>query len=105
MVIFEVVSVLRKKIKLTEIQWTHILLQHGEIHDQLDKVKETIIDPDFVLFDEEEDNFQYYKFYDITPVTAKYMLVIVKHLNTEGFIITTFFTRKVKKVEVVWSKK
>jgi hypothetical protein len=32
------------------------------------------------------------------------MLVVTKILNKEGFIITAFFTDKIKKGEIIWKK-
>jgi len=40
-----------------------------------------------------------------TPVTEKYLLVAIKTLNREGFIVTAFFTDRVKKGGFVWKKK
>lgn len=105
MIVFEVVSALNKKIRLTDVQLFHLLIHHNELSNQTERMKETLTDPDLVLYDRKEGNFHYYKHYIDTPVTEKYMLVIAKHLNKGGFIITAFFTRKVKKVEIVWSKK
>lgn len=82
-----------------------MILQHDELTNQIGRMKKALTNPDFVLYDKKEDNFHYYRYYVDTPVTEKYMLVIVKHLNKEGFIITAFFTRKVKKVEIVWSRR
>ncbi|MBI4171107.1 MAG: hypothetical protein HY514_05385 [Candidatus Aenigmarchaeota archaeon] len=47
----------------------------------------------------------FYKLYDKTPVTRKYLLVAVKVLDKEGFVITAFFTEKIKKGDLLWPKK
>ncbi|MCL5877023.1 MAG: hypothetical protein M1540_04340 [Candidatus Bathyarchaeota archaeon] len=49
-----------------------------------------------------------YKLYSKTPVTRKFMLVVVKASNEESFIVTAFYTDKVKKgdiIRVLWEKK
>ena len=46
----------------------------------------------------------FYKFYDKSPVTQKYMLVAVEVLDGEGFIVTVFFTDKIKKGDLIWKK-
>jgi len=56
----------------------------------------TLQDPDFVLYSKDDDNYQYHKFFSETPVTEKHLLVVVKHLDDEGFVITAFFLRKIK---------
>ena len=63
---------------------------------QEEKIKPTLQDPDLVLYSSGDDNYQYYKFFPKTPVEEKHLLVVAKHMNDEGFIITAFFVRKVK---------
>jgi hypothetical protein len=46
----------------------------------------------------------YYKLYEGTPVTKKYLLVAVKVENGEGFILASFFTDKVEAGECLWEK-
>ena len=46
----------------------------------------------------------FYKLYAKTPVTQKFMLVAVQILNGEGFIVTAFFTDKIKKGDLIWKK-
>jgi len=41
------------------------------------------------------------KFFSKTPMEEKHLLVVAKHTNDEGFIITAFFVRKVKEKEKV----
>jgi len=97
MIIFEVISKLDKKVRLTEIQWAHIELKHKELRNQIQKMKATLENPDIIYYSQIEENYHYYKYFKETPVTEKYILLIVKHLNDEGFIITAFFVGKIKK--------
>lgn len=62
------------------------------------KIRETLAEPDFAVQSVSDDSFQYGKRYDATPVTKKIMLVIVKHLNSDGFVITTFFVNRIRVV-------
>ena len=48
--------------------------------------------------------YLFYKLYAETPVTQKFMLVVVEVLNGEGFIVTAFFTDKIKKGDLIWKK-
>ncbi|MEW6416890.1 MAG: PBECR2 nuclease fold domain-containing protein [Nitrospirota bacterium] len=97
MLIFEVLSKLNKKIRLTEIQWAHIESKHKELKNQIQKMIATLENPDFVYYSPTEENFHYYKRFEETPVTEKYLLMVAKHLNDDGFIITAFFVSKIKK--------
>jgi len=45
-----------------------------------------------------------YRFFNRTPVTSKYLAVVVKVLNQEGFIITAYFTERVRRGKVLWKK-
>jgi hypothetical protein len=98
MSIFEIVSKLNKEIRLTEIQWVHIRYKHPELNNQIKKIILTIQSPDFIYYSLKEDNYHYYKNFKHTPVTEKYLLAVVKHLNKEGFVITAFFISKVRKI-------
>jgi hypothetical protein len=48
--------------------------------------------------------WMFYKLYPHSPVSEKYMLVIVEVTDAEGFIVTAFFTDKVKKGGLLWKK-
>lgn len=96
MIIFEVRSRLDRKVRLTRAQWNHITVRHREIEGQERKIAMTLQDPDFVLYSKGDDNHQYHKVFSETPVTGKYLLVVAKHLNDEGFIITAFFIGRIK---------
>lgn len=106
MPIFEAVSKLNKKIRLTQVQWAHIRHEHPELDDQTKKIISAIEAPDFIYYSPKEDNYHYYKYFEHTPVTEKYLLAVVKHFNKEGFVITAFFMTKIKKKqkEVVYGE-
>lgn len=104
MIVFEVNSVMHKKIRLTGKILKLIILKHVELIDEFSKIKETLVKSNFVIFDERENTYHYYKFFPQTVVTEKYMHIIVKHLNEEGFVITAFFTKEIKKGRVIWLK-
>lgn len=91
MSLFERSSKLGKQVRLTEVQWAHIASKHREILDQKGKIIQTLENPDIVYYSSLENNYQYCKHFEETPVTQKYLLLVVKHLNGEGFVITAFF--------------
>jgi len=95
---------LDKTISLDKKRLEHIL-EHPEMKNQLNKIKETLEFPDEIresLYD--KSSWLFYRFYEKTIVTNKYMLVVTKILNKEGFIVTAFYTDKIKKGEVIWKK-
>jgi len=100
-VVFDVKSRLDRKVRLTDIQWSHIETRHKELRGQLNKMKQTLIDPDIVYHSAAEETHQYYRKFTKTPVTEKYLLLVVKHQDGEGFIITAFFVGRIRRREKV----
>jgi len=106
MIIFEIKSILNRRIRLTQIQWFHIIFHHPELKKERRKIFETLIKPNLVLYDKDKGTYNYYRKFKKTPISDKFMHVIVKHLNKEGFIITSYFTDKIMRFErvVVYEK-
>jgi len=48
MIIFETVSKLNKRIRLTEKMFNEIKLKHPEVRGQEDRLKETLANPDLI---------------------------------------------------------
>ena len=105
MVVFKILSKTGRVVSLDEERWRHVL-EHPEMKNQLDRIKETAVNPDEVRASVYDLSvLLFYKLYEETPVTGKYLMVVMKSLNGEGFIVTAFFTDKVKKGGLVWRKK
>ena len=105
MVVFKILSKTGRVVSLDEERWRHVL-EHPEMKTQLDRIKETAVNPDEVRASVHDSSvLLFYKFYEETPVTEKYLIVVIKSLNREGFIVTAFFTDRVKKGGLVWRKK
>lgn len=103
-VVFTVVDQFKRTIRLTARQHEHICSRQ-EMQDQEDRIRESIALPDVVKVSQHDPQVLcYYRWYETTPVTRKYLLCIVKVLNHEGFIITAFYTDKVKGGPVVWER-
>jgi len=103
-IFFEIVDKFDRIISLTKERYTHIS-SRAEMTKQESKIKETLTNPDEVRESlRDKSAWLYYKKYPKTPVTEKYMLVVVKVLNNKGEVITAFFTDRIKKGELVWKK-
>lgn len=93
-----------RKIRLTKEREKHIL-SRPEMGGQENKIEETLKDPDAIRYSIRDDSMHlYYKLYAKTPVTQKDLLVAVKVSDKEGFIVTAFFTDRIKKGEIVWQR-
>jgi len=102
--VLEVRSKLGEVVGLDEDRWKHVL-EHPEMENQSSKIEETLVDPDEVRESVHVSSiWLFYKFYTNSPVSEKYLLVAVKVSDGEGFIVTAFFTDKVKKGGLIWKK-
>jgi len=65
-----------------------------------EQVKKALEEPDEVRVSQEDENvYLYYRRLD------KHQIVVVaRHLNDEGFIITSYITDKVKEGEQIWKR-
>lgn len=71
-----------KAVRLTDERIAHIL-EHAELIGQLDKVEETVREPDVVVRSQRDpDVHLYHKHFAITPVTEKDLLVAIKGTQT-----------------------
>ena len=106
MIIFEIFSKLNKLIRLTETIFNEIKFKHPEIVGQEEKMKETLINPNEIRKSQyAEYIWLFYKLFETTPVTKKYLMVGVKVLNEEGFVVTAYFTYRIKLGEEIWKGK
>lgn len=91
-----------REIRLTSERVEHIL-EHPEMVGQLGRLKETLKTPMFVIATEADETVHvYHRFYETTPVTSKYLQVAVKINEDDAFVLTAFFSRRIKKGERVW---
>jgi hypothetical protein len=102
--VLRVNSKLGKAIKLDEDRWKHVL-DHPEMKEQLHHMREALVDPDEIRESMHTPSiWMFYKLYPHSPVSEKYLLVIVKVSDGEGFIVTAFFTDELKKGGLLWKK-
>ena len=96
-IIFEVIDKTGRKLRTTDFNWHHTVKRHPEIASQRDKIIETLEKPDKITDSlEDEETKYYYRNYKNMPSPYKFMRIIVKYLNGEGFIITSHFVKAIK---------
>ncbi|MEW6557453.1 MAG: DUF4258 domain-containing protein [Elusimicrobiota bacterium] len=90
-----------KKIRTTIEYWQRITNEkHPSIKGQENKIISVIQNPDEIRQSKKDsDVFLYYRLFD-----EKYICVISKFLNDEGFIITAYSTTKIKEGKIIWKK-
>jgi hypothetical protein len=95
-----------RDIRLSEERLNHIETDHPEMIGQIDKMEEVLSAPDIIVRSRTDSDVEmFYKHYSSTPVTEKFLCVIVKNLIEDLFIITVYFTDTIKKGEILWKKK
>ena len=94
-IIFEVVDKTGRKIRLTQRQWTHITMTHAEMTNYLDEIQRTLSNPLKIVFQEKGNLIRYYSYHKHRKHPEKYLRIIVKYLNGDGFVITTQFVRNI----------
>ena len=89
-------------IRLTEERWFHIVENHDELAGLSDVVLATVEDPDFIVKGWSDELLA------VRKIDDKYLVVVYRELENDGFIITAFITKKVDKVlrrGIIWQKK
>ncbi|MBU1252026.1 MAG: hypothetical protein KJ905_03520 [Nanoarchaeota archaeon] len=84
-----------RNLRLTRRQWTHITTKHPMLTSYLEKLKETLNDPDKIMPHEFGRLFDYYKYYKHQSGGAKFLKVVVKYLNGDGFILSAYFVKHI----------
>lgn len=97
----EVISKLGKRIRVTESYWNFIVtVKHTYMRGKENEVKETLKDPDEIKRSTKDPTvYLYYK-----RQGNIFVCVVCKHLNDEGYVVTTYLTDKMKIGEVVWKR-
>jgi hypothetical protein len=93
--IFEVIDKSGRKIRLTKKQWSHITMSHKEMDNYLEEIKRNLENPIKIIF-QKKDVAKYFTYIKYRKHPEKYLRVIVKYLNGEGFIITAHFVNYIK---------
>jgi len=92
--LFEITDKTGRMIKLTSRQFEHIVCHKG-MENYLEEIKETLVNPIKIIPHEKGELYDYYKYYKNRKGNAKYLQVIVKYLNGQGFVITAYFVKHI----------
>jgi len=94
-----------RNLRLTDERLDHFEKDHPEMAGQIDKVAETLLQPEIVVRSRTDSETElFYRHYEMTPVGEKYMCVVVKVRVDDIFILTAYFTDTIKKGDVLWEK-
>lgn len=100
------VDLWKRDIRLTDERLNHLETDHPEMNDQAERIAETLLAPDEVRQSKSDQQVElFYKLYAKTPVTTKFLCVVVKASSSDHFIITAYYTDSIKKGVILWEKK
>ena len=89
-------------VRLTEERWFHIVDNHDELAGMSDEVLLAVEDPDFIVKGWSDELLA------LRKINDKFLVVIYREFENDGFIITAFITKKVNKVlrrGIIWQKR
>jgi hypothetical protein len=93
-----------RTVRLTDERLSHIH-EHPEMVGQERRIREVLQKPDVVFTSHKDSSVHvYYKHYTRSPAGSKHLMVAVKILEKDAFVITAFFTGEVKGGEHLWPK-
>lgn len=90
-------------IRLTTERWKHIIMRHPEMDSQKERVLETVTEPHLIQQGDFGELIAM-RFYEKSPLTTKHLVVIYKEVtDTDGFIITGYYTPKpLERRKILW---
>jgi hypothetical protein len=97
-----VISVNNVPIRMTDERWRHIVENHDDMAGYYDTVLRTVEDADYII-----------KGYGGASIAlqqigkTKFIAVVYKEFADDGFIITAYFTSRIRleNEEMIWKKK
>lgn len=105
-VLHTVTSVFGHSIRITAAQWAHVTEAHDYMSGNMDKVLETLAEPQRVIAGQHGESLAL-RAYASTNITSKTVVVVYRD-ETDGFLITAFLTSKPDRIEkkgaVLWSR-
>src|SRR5437016_3007323 len=87
--LYIVTSVDGIQIRLTDERWAHIVEEHTELAGMRLEVLGAVADPQRILFGSTEERLAVSE-----TEPGKWIVVVYRQLNEDGFIITAFLTRR-----------
>ncbi len=94
--VLEVIDNTGRKIYLTEERFNHIK-KHPEMQSSISIIEETIKNPQKITAVSFDNSINYfYKHHKNHKSKAKYLRVVVRYTNGEGFIITAYFVEEIR---------
>jgi len=93
-------SVLDVNIKILKIGWLFICQKHKDLKDRFDLLQSCLENADEIWLSRQDPQvYLYYK-----NINKKHICAVCKHYNSQGFLITAYFTYKLQGKKKLWPK-
>ena len=93
-------------IRLSDERLDHLETEHPEMVSQFERISETLTYPERVVRSKTDTSVElFYKYYPTTPVSEKFLCIVLKTFRDENFIVTAYYTDRVKGGDLLWEKK
>ncbi len=98
---FEITSKLGKTISTSQAYWKIITeIKHPIIKGKQKLVMQTLINPDIIKrSSKDRDIYLHYR-----KISDRFICVVTKHENGTGFVVTAYFTNKIKQGDIIWTR-
>jgi hypothetical protein len=87
-------------IRLTDERWVHITEEHNELAGMRLEILETVADPAQIFAGSHGELFAVREI-----ESSKYLVVVYREFQNDGFIITAFLTRRIQSIrrrQLLW---
>lgn len=101
MICFEIETPLGFTVRTTDTYWKKIITKHPDIADIEDLVHQTLQSPDEVRKSSRDEGILL--FYRLRK-TQRWVVVVARRLNGDGFLITAYQTDAIKEGVMLWHK-
>ncbi|EQA38745.1 hypothetical protein LEP1GSC047_2371 [Leptospira inadai serovar Lyme str. 10] len=96
-------DVFKRNIRITLERRRHFEEDHPEMFGQGEKIAECLSQPDQVRISKADSSVElFYKLFEATPVGRKYLCAVIKNHGDDLFLVTAYFTDKVKEGAVLY---
>jgi len=93
--IFKIIDKTGRKIRLTKERWTHIRQKHGLVENP-EEIQQTLTNPTKIIPIEKKNKTYFYNYFKHKKHISKFLKVIVKYINNQGYVKSAYFTRSIK---------
>ncbi len=83
---------------------SHVAGRHPDVAEHIELIRDTVTAPDEVRRSTEDPEtvMLYYRWFENTPVGARYVRVVVKLLDLDACVLTAHYTDDIRRGERVW---